>query len=60
MNCLLLLHRHVGDFGNVYEDGQGNIMMVITDYYAKLSGPNNIIGRGLVVGTFIKYGSEGP
>ncbi|CAI2185053.1 20180_t:CDS:2 [Funneliformis geosporum] len=41
--------RHVGDLGNVTADEGGNIKTIITDNKIQLFGPNNIIGRTIIV-----------
>lgn len=42
-------HRHIGDFGNVYKDANGEVSVFFTDNIAKLVGPYSIMGRGIVV-----------
>ncbi|KAK6185184.1 hypothetical protein SNE40_007472 [Patella caerulea] len=41
--------RHVGDLGNVREDGFGNIRAVLSDSMASLVGPYSINGRAMVL-----------
>jgi len=41
--------RHVGDFGNVEAGPDGVAQVNIQDSLARLSGPNSIIGRTLIV-----------
>jgi len=41
--------RHVGDFGNFDVRPDGSIETRHEDYLAQLSGPESIIGRGIVV-----------
>lgn len=41
--------RHVGDLGNIQADQSGSAKINITDSLIALSGPNNIIGRTVVV-----------
>lgn len=41
--------RHVGDFGNVIRRADGTIHASFSDPLADLSGPDSIIGRGLVI-----------
>jgi Cu-Zn family superoxide dismutase len=41
--------RHVGDLGNIKADESGKAVIDMTDKVIKLSGPNSIIGRGLIV-----------
>ena len=41
--------RHVGDFGNVEADEQGNAHFERVDPIISLEGPNSIIGRSVVV-----------
>ncbi|AAG02961.1 superoxide dismutase precursor [Betaentomopoxvirus amoorei] len=43
------IHRHVGDFGNVYADENGVANIDFHDDIISLCGTNNIIGRTLVV-----------
>ncbi|KAH7727062.1 cytoplasmic Cu/Zn-superoxide dismutase [Aphelenchoides avenae] len=42
-------NRHVGDLGNVEADGSGVAKFEFTDRLIALSGPNNVVGRSLVV-----------
>jgi Cu-Zn family superoxide dismutase len=41
--------RHVGDLGNIKADDSGKVELHITDKLIQLSGPDSIIGRGLIV-----------
>lgn len=41
--------RHVGDLGNVESDANGIAQVDMTDLEISLSGPNNVIGRAIVV-----------
>ncbi|XP_070207147.1 uncharacterized protein [Littorina saxatilis] len=41
--------RHVGDLGNIFEDGGGQVNTVFMDPVASLVGEFSIFGRGLVV-----------
>jgi len=42
--------RHVGDFGNIYANSEGNVQIEFTDKIIKLRGDLcNIIGRGLII-----------
>lgn len=41
--------RHAGDLGNIVADGSGVATVNITDNQIPLTGPNNIIGRSVVV-----------
>ncbi|KAK2576314.1 hypothetical protein KPH14_005678 [Odynerus spinipes] len=41
--------RHVGDLGNIQANAEGEAIVDITDTVISLSGPNNIVGRALVV-----------
>jgi superoxide dismutase, Cu-Zn family len=41
--------RHVGDFGNLTADAQGNAKYSRVDKVITLSGPESIIGRGIIV-----------
>ncbi|XP_011267952.3 superoxide dismutase [Cu-Zn], chloroplastic [Camponotus floridanus] len=41
--------RHVGDLGNIQANSQGEAAVNITDNIISLSGPNNILGRSMVV-----------
>jgi len=41
--------RHVGDFGNLVADKDGNAHMVFVDNLISFHGPHNIIGRGVVI-----------
>jgi len=42
-------HRHVGDLGNVTADDAGTVHYEFTDTHISFSGPNSIIGRGVIV-----------
>jgi len=41
--------RHPGDFGNLVQDGSGNIVKSFTDPKASLFGEQSIIGRSIVL-----------
>lgn len=41
--------RHVGDFGNIIADEQGNATAEFVDNLATLNGRNSIIGRAVIV-----------
>lgn len=41
--------RHVGDYGNVISDANGNIIANFTDSVSKLYGPMGVIGRTIVL-----------
>ncbi|XP_015177860.1 PREDICTED: superoxide dismutase [Cu-Zn], chloroplastic-like [Polistes dominula] len=41
--------RHVGDLGNIKANDAGEAVIDITDNIISLSGPNNILGRAIVV-----------
>lgn len=41
--------RHVGDLGNIQAGSNGEAIVNITDNVISLSGPNNILGRSIVV-----------
>jgi Cu-Zn family superoxide dismutase len=41
--------RHVGDLGNIEADDDGHATLDLIDPALAFSGPNSIIGRGLVV-----------
>lgn len=41
--------REVGDLGNLVADSEGRVEVDMVDSLIKLSGPHNIVGRGLVV-----------
>jgi len=43
------LYRHAGDLGNVIAGDDGKAVINITDSLVKLTGPNSVIGRTLVV-----------
>ncbi len=40
---------HVGDFGNIIADADGNAQYNEINYHITLHGPHSIIGRGLIV-----------
>ena len=42
-------NRHAGDLGNITADSAGNATLDRVDAHLSLSGPNTIIGRGVVV-----------
>lgn len=42
-------NRHEGDLGNIEADASGKAHLELTDKMLQLSGPNSIIGRGLIV-----------
>lgn len=42
-------NRHVGDFGNIIADEQGNVSYEYVDRHATLNGPHSIIGRTVIV-----------
>lgn len=42
-------YRHVGDLGNVTADDTGTVHHEYTDTHVAFSGPNSIIGRGVIV-----------
>jgi len=42
-------NRHVGDLGNVTADKDGKVSTKITDNHIKLTGPNSVIGRSVVI-----------
>ena len=42
-------HRHVGDLGNVTADDSGTAHYEYTDTHIVFTGPNSIIGRGVIV-----------
>jgi Cu-Zn family superoxide dismutase len=42
-------NRHAGDFGNIKADESGKATIEMKDRVIKLSGPESIIGRGLIV-----------
>lgn len=42
-------HVHVGDFGNIVADEDGNARYDEINHHIKLFGPHSIIGRGLIV-----------
>ena len=41
--------RHVGDFGNITADDDGNATLDLMDSKIAFSGPHSIIGRGIIV-----------
>jgi Cu-Zn family superoxide dismutase len=41
--------RHVGDYGNVETNANGNIVTAFSDTISKLYGPFGIIGRTLIL-----------
>jgi Cu-Zn family superoxide dismutase len=41
--------RHVGDYGNVLSDANGNIIATFNDTLSSLFGPFGIIGRTVVL-----------
>jgi len=41
--------RHVGDLGNIMVDENGFAELDVVDSYLSFDGPNNIIGRGIIV-----------
>ncbi len=41
--------RHVGDLGNIEADQTGVANIDVIDTVISLSGPNSIVGRGLVI-----------
>ena len=41
--------RHVGDYGNIQADNNGNIVGTFSDKVSKLYGPMGIIGRTIVL-----------
>jgi len=43
------MNRHEGDMGNIVADESGNAHLDYTDKMLKLSGPNSIIGRGVII-----------
>jgi len=43
------MKRHEGDMGNIEADASGNAHIEYTDKMITLSGPNSIIGRGVIV-----------
>lgn len=44
-------NRHAGDLGNIVADASGVAKIDITDAQIPLEGPNNILGRSVVVST---------
>ena len=42
-------HKHVGDFGNIVADENGNATYELVSNYTTLNGLNSIIGRGIIV-----------
>jgi superoxide dismutase, Cu-Zn family len=43
------MERHAGDFGNLMADSSGRAYLERTDAVISLSGPDSIIGRGVIV-----------
>ena len=43
------MKRHEGDMGNIEADASGNAHIEYTDKMLTMSGPNSIIGRGIIV-----------
>jgi Cu-Zn family superoxide dismutase len=41
--------RHIGDMGNLVADAKGNAHLSLVDNKLRLSGPNSILGRAIVV-----------
>ena len=41
--------RHAGDLGNIEADGSGNAHLEYTVHTISMSGPNSIVGRGVIV-----------
>lgn len=41
--------RHIGDLGNIEADKNGNAHLEVVDPLLSFSGPNSIIGRGVIV-----------
>jgi superoxide dismutase, Cu-Zn family len=41
--------RHAGDFGNLIADSNGRAYLERTDTVISMSGPNSVIGRGIIV-----------
>lgn len=41
--------RHVGDLGNVTADDSGRVQLNYLDKHLTFSGPNSILGRGLIL-----------
>lgn len=41
--------RHVGDYGNVISDNDGNIVTTFTDSVSQLYGPLSVLGRTIVL-----------
>ncbi|KAI7906901.1 copper/zinc superoxide dismutase [Cokeromyces recurvatus] len=44
-------NRHVGDFGNIVANAEGQAMLNLNISTLRLSGPHSIIGRGIVIHT---------
>lgn len=42
-------NRHMGDMGNVEAGDNGNATLDYIDNHIKLNGPNNVIGRAIIV-----------
>ena len=43
------MERHAGDFGNVTADSTGHAHISMVDHMISFSGPNSILGRGVIV-----------
>lgn len=43
------INSHVGDFGNIQTDDNGNCNQTLISKYAKLRGKHSIMGRSLVI-----------
>jgi superoxide dismutase, Cu-Zn family len=41
--------RHAGDLGNLVADGSGKAHLERTDTVISMSGPNSVIGRGIII-----------
>jgi len=41
--------RHVGDLGNIQEDGSGDVSLTITDSIVSLTGSYSVIDRAIVI-----------
>jgi Cu-Zn family superoxide dismutase len=41
--------RHIGDMGNLVADKDGNAHLTLVDSKLSFTGPNSIIGRGIIV-----------
>ncbi len=44
-----VMPRHEGDFGNVMADASGKATLHLMDKMVEFSGPNSVIGRGMIV-----------